>query len=138
MAVQAGSGDDTVTLGLGDDSVMGSLGDDVIIGGGGSDEIYGGYGNDTLNSAGPAGDAADTVFGGAGDDVFYADGGDALIVEDGVDEFNVDLTKAGSDAVAIDDFDQTMEQLNVEVYHWHWMPRRPSPTKRPQADRVPT
>ena len=115
MAVQAGSGDDTVTLGLGDDSVMGSLGNDVIIGGGGSDEIYGGYGNDTLNSAGPAGDAADTVFGGAGDDIFYADGGDALIGEDGVDEFNVDLTEAGSDAVAIEDFDPTMEQLNVEV-----------------------
>jgi len=68
-----------------------------------------------LNSAGPAGDPADTVFGGAGDDTFYADGGDALIGGTGANEYNINFSDPAATAAAIDDFDPATEQLNIDV-----------------------
>ena len=68
-----------------------------------------------MNSAGPAGDPADTVFGGAGDDTFYADGGDALIGGTGANEYNINFSDPAATAAAIDDFDPATEQLNIDV-----------------------
>ena len=121
---------DTLEIGEFGDRVIGFDGDDVIsfaagedttgrdmdvMSGSGDDTIYGGYGNDILNSAGPAGDPADTVFGGAGDDTFYADGGDALIGGTRADKFNIDFSDPAATAVAIDDFDPATKQLNIDV-----------------------
>ena len=64
--VEAGAGNDTVTLGSGvpGSSVQGGPGDDTIIGGPGNDTLGGGQGNDYI--LGDGGD--DLIHGGAGDD----------------------------------------------------------------------
>ena len=63
--VDAGAGDDGVTVGDGNDQVIGGLGDDTVLGGVGADRLDGGDGDDLL--MGGLGD--DTLLGGAGADV---------------------------------------------------------------------
>ncbi|GAA6187460.1 Hint domain-containing protein [Litorivita sp. NS0012-18] len=64
-SVDAGAGDDSITLGDGDDTITAGAGNDTMIGGEGADEYYGGLGDDEIYLAG--GDYAE---GGDGDDLF--------------------------------------------------------------------
>src|SRR5258706_11380170 len=88
-----GRGDDTITGGSGDDNIRGGGGDDEISGGLGNDDIWGGGGNDQL--VGDEGadqiagqDGKDTIAGGLGDDTLSGgDGSDQL--SGGYDEDNL-------------------------------------------------
>jgi Ca2+-binding RTX toxin-like protein len=62
--VDAGRGNDTLTLGAERDLVLGGAGNDSVNAGAGADLVYGGAGNDTLIG----GDGNDTLFGGDGQD----------------------------------------------------------------------
>jgi Ca2+-binding RTX toxin-like protein len=75
--INAGSGNDLVTLGPGvpGASVQGGPGDDTIIGGPGNDTLGGGQGNDSI--LGGPGD--DIIHGGAGDDTLGGGQGDDLL-----------------------------------------------------------
>lgn len=82
--VNGGDGNDVIQGGNGADILMGDAGDDTIYGGAGSDRIYGGVGNDSLDGQTYAdriygGDGNDAVIGGAHNDVLYGEiGNDTL------------------------------------------------------------
>ena len=73
--ITGGAGNDTLLGGLGDDLISGGTGNDVINGGGGNDEVIGGIGDDDLQGAG--GD--DELLGGRGDDLLTGESGADLL-----------------------------------------------------------
>ncbi len=88
MAVDGGSGDDTLTTGAGADLLTGFDGNDTLSGQGGGDRIVGDRGNDTMN-------------GGAGDDTTVwnnGDNNDVMNGDDGVDRVETNLAAAGDQA----------------------------------------
>jgi Ca2+-binding RTX toxin-like protein len=100
--VNAGQGDDVVSLGKGDDRADGGSGDDVILGDKGRDTITGGTGNDGV--FGDEGDdqvdgglGDDTVGGGAGQDVVTGGAGDDLV--DGGAGHDIVLAGSGDDTI---------------------------------------
>ncbi len=62
-----GDGDDTIDAGIGFDTVYGGADDDVLTGNGGNDILHGDEGDDDLRG----GTGADLLYGGAGNDVLY-------------------------------------------------------------------
>jgi len=104
--IDAGSGDDQVTLfGNGNATVNGGAGDDAISGGDGNDVLLGGIGNDAL--IGNAGN--DSLNGGAGDDLI--DGGtgnDALLGGEGADTF---VLNSGEGHAVVRDFQQGADRI---------------------------
>lgn len=76
--VNAGSGDDTVTVSKGVPipvTMRGGPGEDALVGGDGPDKLIGGSGDDRIAGRG----GADLIFGGDGDDTIYGGNGkDAL------------------------------------------------------------
>ncbi|SPF80459.1 Hint domain-containing protein [Pseudoprimorskyibacter insulae] len=75
IGIEAGAGNDQVTLGAGDDSIDGGRGADTLDGGEGNNQIDGGTGADSID----AGSGADTIVGGAGNDTITTGAGDDLI-----------------------------------------------------------
>ncbi|MGA2498927.1 MAG: beta-propeller domain-containing protein [Tepidisphaeraceae bacterium] len=81
IRINAGAGNDTVTVGFGVDqagipvTILGGPGDDSITGGAENDYIIAGDGNDTVD--GGLGD--DTIFGGAGNDLLQGGDGNDFI-----------------------------------------------------------
>ncbi|WP_168220424.1 Ig-like domain-containing protein [Azospirillum thermophilum] len=74
--IDAGAGDDLVTIdNRSADTVHGGLGNDTIAGGGGDDDLDGGDGDDSLSGGSGGGD---TLTGGAGNDVLRDGDGTAL------------------------------------------------------------
>ncbi|WP_158595912.1 beta strand repeat-containing protein [Oleomonas cavernae] len=71
VAVQGGSGNDTVTGGYNNDVIHGNGGDDTLTGGAAGDQLYGEAGNDTING----GADGDYMSGGAGNDTYFVDSG---------------------------------------------------------------
>ncbi|NYZ24288.1 tandem-95 repeat protein, partial [Azospirillum oleiclasticum] len=68
--IDGGDGNDTLSGGGGDDTIIGGAGNDVLSGGaGGGDVLLGGAGNDTLRDS----DGVVTADGGEGDDSFVLD-----------------------------------------------------------------
>lgn len=84
LSIDAGAGDDTVTLasnlavnailfgGAGNDKLTGGAGDDRLYGGAGTNTLAGGAGNDVLVTVG--GNGNNTLTGGPGRDGFWTDG----------------------------------------------------------------
>lgn len=75
LAIDGGTGNDTITGSTGGDTISGGDGDDLIDGAEGDDSIFGGDGDDDLD--GGAGD--DTVAGNFGVDVILGSAGDDLL-----------------------------------------------------------
>lgn len=106
MAINGGSGNDTLNGTNGADDIRGLAGNDLILGGGGADSIYGGLGADTLlaeqgNDSVTGGDGDDSIDGGAGQDVAYGgDGNDWLTGASGNDTL---YGGGGADLFAIAD-----------------------------------
>jgi Ca2+-binding RTX toxin-like protein len=89
-SIDAGAGNDVVTLAGGSAVVFAGYGNDLIDGGAGSDALHGGPGDDTISGndgndyvAGEQGNDTlyggrgnDTVYGNSGDDVMYGNSGD--------------------------------------------------------------
>jgi Ca2+-binding RTX toxin-like protein len=81
--IEAGDGNDTVTLGAGvpgsyidggagNDQLAGGDGNDTLTGGAGQNTLAGANGNDRLNGSG----GHDVIYGGNGNDTLYGNGGD--------------------------------------------------------------
>jgi Ca2+-binding RTX toxin-like protein len=92
IAVDAGSGDDVVSIDDGNGTftdtipttIDGGVGNDTIAGGKGNERLFGGAGNDSIDGNG----GNDTAFLGAGDDTFVwdpGDGSDTVEGQDGTD-----------------------------------------------------
>ncbi|GLY05187.1 MULTISPECIES: calcium-binding protein [Actinoplanes] len=75
--IDAGNGNDHITLGGGDDAVWAGHGSDTVYAGGGNDTIYGDGFNAGENRGGKPGN--DVLNGGAGDDQIHGDGGNDKI-----------------------------------------------------------
>jgi len=104
--IDAGSGDDQVTLfgtgnaivngGAGDDALSGGDGNDVLIGGFGNDALIGNAGNDRLN--GGFGD--DLIDGGTGNDVLFGgEGADIFVLNSGTGHAVVSDFQRGKDRI---------------------------------------
>jgi Ca2+-binding RTX toxin-like protein len=102
LLVQAGKGDDKVSLGGGvigatldggdgDDTLVGGAGSDSLLGGNGADSLVGSGGNDTLNGS----VGADRLFGSAGNDLLRARDSIIDLVDGG----------GGTDRAKVDAFD---------------------------------
>ncbi len=88
IAVDNGTGGQTITGTAGNDSITGTTGNDTIDGGAGDDTINGGAGNDSL-------------VGGAGNDsIFGAEGVDTMVGGDGNDTLNGDNAPFGANTDA--------------------------------------
>ena len=86
LVVNMNGGDDTFTAGNGlatliSLAVDGGTGNDTITGGDGNDRLVGGDGNDTITG----GRGSDTMFGGAGNDTFVWNPGDGSDIVEGQD-----------------------------------------------------
>lgn len=97
VVINAGDGNDTVTGGFGNDVIHGNAGDDALNGGSGNDRLFGDDGADAI--LGASGD--DLLDGGNGDDrLDGGDGADAILGDDGADVLRGgsgdDLLDAGS------------------------------------------
>ncbi|WP_305089124.1 calcium-binding protein [Massilia sp. YIM B04103] len=76
--LRGGEGHDTLDGGSGGDTLIGGNGNDVLSGGGGNDELYGDAGDDLLQG----GDGYDYLIGGAGNDTLRGDDGNDILVAD--------------------------------------------------------
>jgi Ca2+-binding RTX toxin-like protein len=84
-SINAGGGNDRVTLGTSNDLLDGAGGDDLLAGAGGLDEIEGGDGNDDMEG----GDGADVLHGGDGvNDFSGGPGRDTCLSDTRRDKFN--------------------------------------------------
>jgi len=73
-----GVGNDTVMANHGDDTVRGGEGNDQLLGNGGRDKVFGGEGNDYVDG----GSGFDRIFGGVGDDTLRGGDDDDVIYGD--------------------------------------------------------
>ena len=101
----AGGGFSTAGM-EGNDLIRGGAGRDILIDALGSNTIYGDTGYDRMNSIDAEGDAntTDTMFGGFGNDVLFADSGDVLSGDTGVDKFQITATDS-MNPLTITDFE---------------------------------
>lgn len=88
--IDAGAGDDGVTVGDGNDDVIGGLGGDTVFGGVGSDRLDGGDGDDLMlgglsDDSLLGGTGADVLIGGYGRDIIGGGGGNDLMIGATVD-----------------------------------------------------
>ena len=84
-SVDAGAGNDAVTVGLAPASIIGGNGNDTLVGGSGNDTIDGGAGNDSIagnagNDSLRGGAGSDTVTGGTGGDEIEGDSTAAMLL----------------------------------------------------------
>ncbi|MCP4193646.1 MAG: calcium-binding protein, partial [Planctomycetaceae bacterium] len=113
--VEAGDGNDTITLYRGDDEADGGVGNDVIYGVKGANTLFGGIGGDTIYS----GLHGSELSGGEGDDVLVAElgsGGDhSLTGGDDADRFLLAGAVDGKTSLTtITDFAVATDKLEIE------------------------
>jgi Ca2+-binding RTX toxin-like protein len=106
------SSNDTIYAGAGNDAITAGDGNDTIIAGAGNDSIEGGYGSDVY--VWNLGDGNDTINDYTVSKFSYNQTG-VLKLGEGVDPANVELTRAGNDAVFI--IGETGER--VAVQNWY-------------------
>jgi Ca2+-binding RTX toxin-like protein len=111
VTLEGQGGDDTLTAGTGKATLDGGDDNDTLYGGPNADTLIGGAGDDTINTAGPSGTGADTIYGdyefgcgyyacAAGNDTINADDGvkQSISCGPGADTANIDAL----DTVAAD------------------------------------
>jgi uncharacterized delta-60 repeat protein len=83
--VHGGDGNDIIQAGGGDDMLFGEDGNDILTGGSGNDVIIGGEGGDVLSG----GNGRDILVGGLGPDIITGDNGDDILIA-GATAYNTD------------------------------------------------
>ena len=122
VTVNGGAGNDTLNAGTNRATLRGGEGDDILNGSAGNDQLFGGSGADILNGNGgddllQGDDGEDTLIGGLGADQMIGGGGKDWIYA----SLNGDSVVSDSDDVVTTDQALSLQQFETEAAFYDWL-----------------